>query len=472
VERRSSAIPGGGWGGNAPLAAFVVLLVLCMLGGGASRADVASLVYVRPAAILTIGFLLLMPGRKDYRLVRVPLILLGAFALVMLLQLVPLPPGLWASLPGHGRYLDTAAGSAGAALWRPLSLTPDMTINSLITLAFPLAGLLAYAAMQAEQRARLLHVILLAACASALFGIVQVTGNPRGPAFLYNITHEGSSVGFFANRNHQAALLATAFPMLRVWTLLPHPDPSYRRMRVWVALGIAVLLVPLLLITGSRAGILLAVVGWLAAYLLTPRRSRSRRGRWAAARTALFFAIPVGLTAAVVLLGRALSIERLTSLSYLATETRFEYTPITLAIARDFFPFGTGFGAFDPVFRGYEPDSILGPQYFNHAHNELIELAITGGLPALLLFLILLGWLIRQTLRAVRRRYPDTPVLLARLGAVMILMFFLASLVDYPLRTPLLSLVFAVLCGWLCEASRFGEPGAQAAPEEGEAARQ
>jgi hypothetical protein len=44
---------------------------------------------------------------------------------------------------------------------------------------------------------------------------------------------------------------------------------------------------------------------------------------------------------------------------------------------------------------------------------------------------------------------------------VMSLILFLASLVDYPLRTPLMALIFAVICGWLgqfpSESSADGE---------------
>lgn len=454
------------WILNAPLAAFIALLVICMLGGGASRGDVLSLVYVRPAAIICIAFLLLLPLRREFRPLRAPLILLGGLALLMCAQLVPLPPSLWASLPGHDRYAELVALSDSADAWRPLSLTPDLTIGSLLTLAFPLAGLLAYASMTPPQRALLLPILLIAACASALFGIVQVTGNPHGPAFLYNITHEGSSVGFFANRNHQAVFLAISFPMLRAWTLMPHPDAAYARLRAWIALGVGTLLVPLLLVTGSRAGIFLGIVGILAAYLLAPR-NRLLSGFQSRTIGILFLAIPIALTGFVILLGRAIAIDRLISLDYLAAEARVEFAPITLAMARDFFPFGTGFGAFDAVFRGYEPDATLSPQYLNHAHNDLIELAITGGLPALILLLILLVWMTRRIWFALRAKRGGATALRARLAAATILILFLQSLVDYPLRTPLLALVFAILCGWLSDARRTSgevESAAKSAP--------
>lgn len=436
--------------------AFAVLLLflaLCFLGGGASRMEVTSLLYLRPAAVIVVAAFVLLLGARPLGPLRVPVLLLAAFAGLMALQLVPLPPDLWWALPGRDRYREAAELMGGAERWRPLSLTPDLTLNSLATLLFPLAGLLGLAAIGADSRRRLVPVLIGGACVSALFGIAQAGGDAGGWAFLYRVTHEASSVGLFANRNHQAALLAMMFPMLRAWTLMPHPDAAYRRIRYWLAGGLALLVLPLLLITGSRAGILLGVIGIAGAYILAPVKL-GRHGRtilWS-----IFVVVPAVLAAGVVLLGRGVAIERLISPSELANEARLEYAPATFAMARDFAPWGTGFGAFDATFRGYETDDSLTLQYLNHAHNDLLELAINGGIPALLLLLAFLFWFIAGAWRAFRAAEHGSALLCARLGGVMIAMLFLASLVDYPLRTPLLALVFAIACGWLALGSEKG----------------
>ena len=54
---------------------------------------------------------------------RVPLILLGALAALMAIQLIPLPPGIWTALPGRERYLEAAAAIGIPQPWRPISLT-------------------------------------------------------------------------------------------------------------------------------------------------------------------------------------------------------------------------------------------------------------------------------------------------------------------------------------------------------------
>ena len=65
-------------------------------------------------------------------------------------------------------------------------------------------------------------------------------------------------------------------------------------------------------------------------------------------------------------------------------ELRVSNLPQVMETVRIYFPLGAGFGTFDPVFRILEPDSSLTRKYFNHAHNDWIELIITGGVPAVL----------------------------------------------------------------------------------------
>src|SRR3546814_14561816 len=42
------------------------------------------------------------------------------------------------------------------------------------------------------------------------------------------------------------------------------------------------------------------------------------------------------------------------------------------------------------------------PTYFNHAHNDFLEIVLDGGLPALLLMLVAIGWYGMASMRAWR----------------------------------------------------------------------
>jgi O-Antigen ligase len=438
----------------------LALLLVVALGGGASRGDVMSLLYVRPAAVLAVAALLLVPGRWDLGGIRTPILLLGGLALIMLIQLVPLPPNLWAALP-QSRY---AAGPELAGIapgWRPISATPDLTVNSLLSLLPPAAMLVGYAALRNDQRWALLVVVFVIIALSMLFGVAQVTGGALSKAYLYEVTSHETPPGLFANRNHQALLLVCGFLLLRAWSVMPHPAERRPGMRSLVALLAGAVLVAMLLVTGSRAGIVLGVIGLAMTPFIRGVRQRRRGGgarrKWVVPAIA---AAALLLVAAAILFGRSLAVSRLLRMD-VADDVRFHALPTVLRITGDFLPFGSGFGSFDPVFRSYEPDELLSTAYLNHAHNDLAELALTGGVPAMILLLAFVAWLGTRAFALFRTRGLGARRTLGQAGLGMILLMLMASLFDYPLRTPLMATLFALACCWVgSAASRRGEGAA------------
>ena len=116
---------------------------------------------------------------------------------------------------------------------------------------------------------------------------------------------------------------------------------------------------------------------------------------------------------------------------------------------RDFAWTGSGFGSFDPLFRMYEPDAMLKPTNFNHAHNDWLELALTGGVPALAVLTLFVGWASVQMARCWRAPGATAMVLSARGGGIALLVLGAASISDYPLRTPLMAALMTLSCAWL-----------------------
>jgi O-antigen ligase len=115
----------------------------------------------------------------------------------------------------------------------------------------------------------------------------------------------------------------------------------------------------------------------------------------------------------------------------------------------DFFPVGSGFGSFDPVYRSYERVETLSTTYVNHAHNDVVQLIIEGGLPATALILTFAGWFVVRAVHLWRQRLVSNQQLLGRVASAALLMIMLSSLVDYPLRTPMFATVAAILCCWM-----------------------
>ena len=445
------------WRDEIDFVLLSALLILIALGGGSAFADTMSLLYVRLAAVVTMVAFLLTPARPDWHTYRAPILMLAVLAAIIAAQLVPLPPSFWEALPGREPYLEAARALGIPQPWRALSLTPDLTANSLATLIVPAAVLFGVTKLAAHQRERLLPIFIILCSVSMALGILQLGRGHQSALYWYKRTYPGTAVGLLANRNHQAAMLAVLFIALYAWNQLPVRDRIWKRWRTGIATTLGIAVIPVLLATGSRAGVLLALFSIAVAIFAFPV-NRLRPG--AMVKNARL--IRTGIISLLVIIavatwrfGRALSIQRLLGgAPNVEEDLRFRYAPLVWDIIRKTFPAGTGFGSFDPVFRQYEPDAILKNTYFNHAHNELLELVMTAGLAGVVLLGAFVLWCTLKFVAAIRdkgnkRRYHDTI-----LGLTMIVVFLLASLVDYPLRTPLLQSWFAIACAWLCSARR------------------
>jgi O-antigen ligase len=431
------------------LVLLCAFLALAMLTGGGSRPDLPSHLILRPFSVLFGAGACLMLSRDDLDRIKVPLALILALAAIMLVQLVPLPPAIWTALPGRDVYAQGAGILGFEQPWRPITLSPARTWNSLMSLLPPLAGLLLFAAIPVAARGKVLITLIVLIAASAVLGLAQRAGPPGGALYLYSITNETSAVGFFANRNHQALMLACLFPLLGAFAAMPGRNGASAPVRLWIALGGGVLLIPLVLATGSRSGAVLSLVGLLFAALLF-RGGGGVPGRvrplflWALVGAAI-----VGMVVLTLVFARADSLYRLFG-DDIDTDLRIQLLrPMTDLILATF-PFGIGFGAFEPVFRVVEPADMLQRAYVNNAHNDLLQVVVEGGLPAILLLLAFLFWLARRSWRVWTAKAPFSPSdTMARLGTLLALMILAASLVDYPLRTPFAMILAALSVAWI-----------------------
>ena len=117
--------------------------------------------------------------------------------------------------------------------------------------------------------------------------------------------------------------------------------------------------------------------------------------------------------------------------------------PDLLFTLQQFWPWGSGFGTFVPVFQASENLDLMGDLYLNHAHNDLLELLIEGGLPAgLLLSAGLLALAFRLWRWVPGGRTSDPGMALA--GLTIVVLTLVHSLVDYPLRMRAIAAVAAV----------------------------
>lgn len=459
--------------GGKPSPLFWVLcafLLLLFATGGASRTDVQSLAILRPVSVIVCA-LALMTLRREHLAERKWL--LGSFAAVFalaLLHVIPLPPALWQSLAGRQDLVDVEKLAGITEVWRPLTLAPMNGWHALLSLFVPLGVLLLGIQLNRDDLFRLLPLLVAFVGISGLLGLLQTIGDPQSALYFYRITNNGSAVGLFANRNHAATLLACLFPMLAIFASTAKGTTDEVRLRQLVAAAIAIVLVPLILVTGSRSGLVSAVIGMLGASLLYRRPTDVRTVRKGSPDRIKALPILGGL--AVISLGfltfffsRAEAIERLFAETS-GEDSRTDFWVVSLDLFWKYFPWGSGSGSFVEAFQIIEPAHLLDATYLNRAHNDWVEIAVTFGLAGVIgltLASAAFFWrgytLWRNTDKT--RRY----VAFGRLASVCIAMIAIASISDYPLRTPTMMGVFAIFALWFTESGR--ERSSSSSPDQG-----
>lgn len=437
---------------------FLFLLFVFLTGGG-SRSDVASLPALRGASVLFACWAITGLTREDWRRIRTPLAILLALTAWIAIQLIPLAPSIWHTLPGRELIVTIDQLLGQADLWRPISLTPSATWNSLLAMTVPLAALLIAARLGTEDMARMMQALLVIAVASSLLGLLQIVSGNGSPAYLYRITNSGAMVGFFANRNHHAIFQACA--VIFAATLL-RDELMRRQQKLTIQLGYAaaaIMCTTMTMLIGSRAGLVAGGVAFAIGYAMILPAWRGRpsaaRNRPAASGMAPLTSqwvvytppalIAMLLTTVLFMAGRTTSLSRVAD-NRVAEDLRALAWPSVRQMVETYWGTGAGFGSFPSVYNIFETDALLQPAYFNHAHNDWVEVLITGGLPFALIVAAVLLWLGRAAVsmgfqRLIKGHRGDY-----RLPVLTITGLLAAgSIVDYPLRTPSLQVMAIIL---------------------------
>lgn len=445
---------------------MIVLAAVCLafLIVGSGRDDIVSLLIWRPVSALLFCLAVAQCGGTAWQRGK-PLLLFGAAVLLLTgLHLVPLPPSVWTALPGREIVVDVYRNAGMAMPWQPLSVAQARTWNVLFALLGPLAVLIAALALDGRRHRQLLFLLISIGMFSGMVGLIQAIGPSNGPLYFYRYTNNGLGVGLFANRNHQAAFLATLYPLLAANLSLfkGKPDRLFFQRAMTITAGCLVF--SCVLMTGSRSGIVLLLVGlgfgwWVYRAPSAQGRVVGVRGKHRSRLVGLGVAIFL-LVIGLVVVAQTPALERLLQTDP-SSELRVLAFPVVAEAIAKFFPFGSGLGTFTEVYQVFEPDEFVTAAYFNHAHNDYAEWLLTGGVPALLLFLWAVAMAGFALLSLWRRRGalagdPDFQAqILGRAGFAILAMLALASLTDYPLRIPSLLLYTTVAAVWCANAYRF-----------------
>lgn len=404
-------------------------------------------------------------------------LLLLAGAVLLILQLTPLPRSLLQTIAPHTLDLlplwnPQAPLGTHLGTWNRISLTPTETRAAMML--FFSYGILFLVTVQRIERIddveRLLRWCALSALAAAVYGLVQgFVGN--GKYFWFHeapfISTSGPIKGSFTNRNHFCHYLALGVGPLVWWlyTALHQPrrkrherfagsspsqgsDPSHAYLRI-AAVGIVLFAGLLSLSRGGNSVLFLAAT----VSTVVACRAAAVRGPFIAGLAIVGILIAVALS----LFGYERVTGRLSDLSSGSLERlddqqgrRTIWKTVVRAVP-DFAMVGSGAGSHREVHSMYL-ESRRGPHEYSHAENGPLQVALeTGGAGTALLLcgIVMCGFWCAAGLRG-----SCSTRLTVALGAITasLIVSLLHSLVDFVWYVPACTAVVAVLAGCACRA--------------------
>lgn len=441
-------------------ACAAVLVCSLLLGGGTSNGFLSDAVLELLAIPLLLLCLWHVAALRPGKAMRRALIFGFAILLVPLLQLVPLPPAVWTALPSR-EPIAAAFGLLERELpWMPISVSPQATWLSALSLLPPLAIFIGTLLLGFRDRRLLSIVVLGVGVVSVFTGLSQVAQGPKSALRFFEFTNLSEAVGFFANRNHFAALLYALMLFAAAWAVEAainfeagrrKPDTAWI-VGVVASFTILIVLVAAQAMARSRAGLGLTIVALFGAFALALADRRSTSGvtptRLLAGATALAVVLAVQYALYRIM-------ERFTADPL--EDARIAFARNTITAAKAYMPFGSGMGTFVPVYATFEkPQDALVDTYANRAHNDILELWVEAGAVGLGLLVLFLAWLAIASVRVWRRDATEALHIdrsLARAATMIVGLIIAHSLVDYPLRTGAMMAIVAFACGLLVEPS-------------------
>ncbi len=445
----------------------VVLMVSALLLCGATRAEFLGDVAVQLIAVPILLFGL-HHGLALDRIRSLVVVVVLAALMLPALQLLPI---------GIGRPTQDLATS-GLVLatenlqWSITALAPQRLWSAWLSMLSPFTMFLAGLLFTTRERFVVVGAVLAVSAAAVLLGLLQVAQGPDSGLRLYGLMNATEAVGFFANRNHFAAFLYVSLVFCAVWiaaAVHAVDGAAWRKSRSLLtfitAVTLLVAIVAGLAMARSRAGIVLALAAMLGSGVMFALQHR-QTGSSRIAR------LGVGGIVFAALFTVQLGLERILS--------RFDLNPfedLRVPVASTTWeaivanlPFGTGLGSFVPVYATLERTDLLLSGYMNRAHNDFLEFLLEGGLPALLIMVACFGWYLVRSydawVGAFGTASPEAR-LLARAASIAIALLLAHSLVDYPLRTTALGVLFAFCAALLVPPLFRDQPRLSAAAAPG-----
>lgn len=399
-----------------------------------------------PLEIMAISILFLAIGwftfRKQLSWLHISFLLLGTC--ILLFYLAPLPLETWQTLPGRETYL-------GSVLWLSenvtppplaLSIVPEKSTHALLAVLPLFAIFLATISLSQQQQIKLIYWLLIIAALEAALGLIQYSSKEAIWMWFTGKDYTGSAQGTYYNRDHYSAMMLMTLPI--ALGLLANSlggqnnqgKQGFQLNSTLIFSFLALLILLAAIFSRSRTGVGLSMLGIIIATFTFARHLGGKQ------------TLGIAATLGTIGAGLAVSIGLIPVLNRFANDPgedeRWRIFKHTIEGIKEFFPWGSGPGTFQELYRSFQPAEQ--PRFWNHAHNDYLELFFDIGIfaiPVLLLFFLIYGigwWSLR--------RAPWNNIRFIKAGAgIGMFLVLLHSLVDFNFHTPANAILFCFLCG-------------------------
>jgi O-antigen ligase/tetratricopeptide (TPR) repeat protein len=408
------------------------------------------------------------------------LVPLGLFLAFVWIQQIPIPPPVLRIVsPGtYELYLKTLPGWPTAApyhdvlarvgirlpqqpaIWRTISIAPEMTqiaLTKLAAYALLLAIVCLLPARKPGSDARelaiwIIRIALFSGFVLAIIGFFDRLTNAPLQGSDYRMT------GPFLNADHFANYLAMIVPIAFTGALFPEAFSrrnwvGYCRLACGVTTVVLFIAVAMTLSRGGWVDLLVGVgiVIWMSAPLLAQSGalSKYRLGRSPALVAGCLFAALFILGFMFLSSTGRSEVEERLNFSFEHSDDWYSRVAVwqdSLPMVRDFASVGVGLGGWPDLFPRYQRPPWDEDIFWRETHNDYLELLIEVGIAGL----VLLGWFTKRLVTSLSRGYRLSaasvrPLYIGLFGAMAAMAAH--EFVDFSFQVPANAVLFVALLG-------------------------
>lgn len=463
--------------------ALLALIVWLPVPLGSNRAWAWALMEVAAFTMLAVWLVL---WARDKVVVEVPLrkswpvfALLGAWVLLLILQIIPMPVSMVGALsPESARIhgLTSVLGVTKDSI--TLSIEPHATQVALMkTLAYIAIFFLFLALVNNRERVQnAARVMVYAAVLHAIYGVLMHLSGVKGVYLGEEFVHGGSASGFYPNRNHFAGMLEMMLAIgigLLIAGLADRKATSWKKVAAnlieWILspkmllrLSLCILVIALTT-THSRMGNTAFFASLLIAGLIGIALSKH-----ATRNVVVLLVSLVVLDLAIVgsWFGVEKLVKRLEETTVQHVQEREEPAAYALGIIENYPVLGSGAGSFYVTFPMYRPETI--PLFYDYAHNDYAQIASETGVVGFGLLGLVVAITLGVALRAQAVRRDPLMRGMSFASIMGITAILIHSWVDFNLHIPANAVFFMVLLalGWISLYMDRQPPSPAPAPAE------